>query len=137
MEKKKINKMKDALAILAAVVAVIGTHIVCEASDTSFSNAYVDSNTYSYVTSATALQYSSTADVLVTNILKADGSASNYKQVYCKATGSGTPVLVTKGSYYTLTVPISNRGEGKSIGLYAMGNNPSLDCRISGIWKTH
>lgn len=137
MIKKRTDKLKNVLAVFAAGMLVMATHLVCEAKDASFSNAYVDSNTYSYVTSATALQYSSTADVLVTNILKADGSASNYKQVYCKATGSGTPVLVTKGTYYTLTVPISNRGEGKSIGLYAMGNNPSLDCRISGIWKTY
>ncbi len=46
MEKKKINKMKDTLVILIAVVTVIATHIVCEAEDASFSNAYVDSNTY-------------------------------------------------------------------------------------------
>lgn len=129
-------KGKNSIAIVIAMFIIISTNLVCKAQVSNFAKAYVDSNTYSYVTSATASSYSTTARVMVTNIFKADGSNSNYKQVYCKV-NSGIPVLVTIGSYYKLGVPSSNRGAGKAISLYAMGHDPSLDCRVTGIFDAN
>lgn len=132
----KNTKGKNSISIVIAIFVIISTNLVCKAQVSNFGKAYVDSNTYSYVTSATASSYATTAKVIVTNIFKADGSNSNYKQVYCKVS-SGIPILVSIGSYYNLAVPSSNRGVGKSISLYAMGHDPSLDCRITGIFNAN
>ena len=128
---------KSAVSILIVALLLAISTFVASATEVTFSKAYVDSNQYRSVTSAKKETTTTCADVKITDIYKADGSSSNYKKVYAKATYTGESVLVTKGSYYELTIPASYRSAGNTVYLYAMGHNPSLDCKISGYWLVH
>lgn len=56
----KNTKGKNSIAMFI----IISTNLVCKAQVSNFGKAYVDSNTYSYVTSATASSYATTAKVI-------------------------------------------------------------------------
>ena len=131
---KKIEKLiVGAITCLVMVGTVVGTN----AAETQFTAKFVDSNQYTYVCTAQQYTYSDYAAVEITQIFKADGSLSNYKKVYCKSMPVGTAVLVEKGTWSNIPIHSSVKGVGKSNDLYAMGNDPSLDCKISGYWNVH
>lgn len=125
--------------IIGAVVGfmIIATTVATNAAETQFSAKFVDSNQYTYVCTAQQYSYSDDAALKITQIYKADGSASNYKRVYCKSLLIGSAVLVEKGTWYDIPIPESLKGAGKNNDLYAMGHDPSLDCKISGYWNVH
>lgn len=132
---KKLRK--SALSIAITVLLLVSCTFVASATEAIFTKRSVDSNSYSYITTAKKETTSTTASVQVTNIYKADGSSSWYTTVYAKATSTGTPLSVVKGKYYDLTIPSSNRSAGSWVPLYSMGNVPWLDCQISGYWIVH
>lgn len=103
----------------------------------NFSFVYVDSNTYTPVVTGTKQTGTANTALYITNLYKADGSASSYKRVYAKATSSGTPVSVQVGSWYSLSLPSASQAAGSKIILYLMGNDPALDCRASGYWDIY
>lgn len=102
-----------------------------------FSSAYVDSNTYTPVVTGTKQTGTANTALYITNLYKADGSASSYKRVYAKATSSGTPVSAQLGMWYSLSLPSASQAAGSKIILYLMGNDPALDCRASGYWDIY
>ena len=103
----------------------------------NFSSAYVDSNTYTPVVTGTKQTGTANTALYITNLYKADGSASSYKRVYAKATSSGTPVSAQLGTWYSLSLPSASQAAGSKIILYLMGNDPALDCRASGYWDIY
>lgn len=103
----------------------------------NFSPAYVDSNTYTPVVTGTKQTGTANTVLYITNLYKADGSASSYKRVYAKATSSGTPVSAQLGMWYSLSLPSASQAAGSKIILYLMGNDPALDCRASGYWDIY
>ena len=103
----------------------------------NFSSAYVDSNTYTPVVTGTKQTGTANTALYITNLYKADGSASSYKRVYAKATSSGTPVSAQLGMWYSLSLPSASQAAGSKIILYLMGNDPALDCRASGYWDIY
>lgn len=104
----------------------------------SFVRADVDSNTYTYITSNTMTQSKTYAEVKITHILDANGSASDYRYVWVKATPNGTAKKVEVGDFWTkISIPSANQFAGMNIAMYAKGNNPSLDCKISGSWLVY
>ena len=103
----------------------------------NFSSVYVDSNTYTPVVTGTKQTGTANTALYITNLYKADGSASSYKRVYAKATSSGTPVSAQLGRWYSLSLPSASQAAGSKIILYLMGNDPALDCRASGYWDIY
>jgi len=103
-----------------------------------FNKVDVDSNTYSYITSNTMTQSKTYAEVKITTILDANGSSSDYKYVWVKATSNGVAKKVEVGDHWTqISIPSANQFAGMNLAMYAMGNNPKLDCKISGIWLVY
>lgn len=128
---------KSAISIVLTLVLLISCTLVASATESVFTKRPVDSNSYSYITSAKKETTTTTATVRITNIYKADGSSSWYSTVWVKPTSTGTGVSVTKGAYCDVTIPSQFRTAGSWVNLYAQGNIPWLDCQISGYWIVH
>lgn len=128
---------KSTFSIVLVVLLLLSCTFVASATEVVFSNQYVDSNTFGVVTGAYKETTSTTATVQITNIYKADGSSSLYSCVRAKATSSGVWDYAYKGGTTILTIPSASRAKGSWVSLYAMGNNPSLDCIIAGYWIVH
>ena len=128
--------MKKFIAILLAGIMIFACAGTCMAKEINFKKKVVDSNVWTYVCTGQKDTTTSTADLRVTNIYKADGSKSLYSKVKAKVY-QGSSVTVSKGVYTSLAIPSSRRAKGKYVPLYAMGNNPKLDCKISGSWVVH
>ena len=131
---KKLKKIiTGAITCLIMIGTVVGTNV----AETQFSAKYVDSNEFTYVCRAQQYSYSDYAALKITQIYKADGSTSNYKRVHCKSMLVDEVVLVEKGTWMDIPIHSSVKGAGKNNDLYAMGHDPSLDCKISGYWNVH
>ena len=98
---------------------------------------FVDSNSYTIITSAIKEDVSSTPEVKITAIYNANKEDCDYKKIYVKASSVGTEVLVTKGSWIEVPVPDSLNKAGNGIVLYGKGHDPKLDCYVSGYWNVH
>lgn len=113
---------------------------VCFAEEFNFSNLKksVDSNSWSYIGSATKDSATENGELKITKMYDADGNETSlYSQVYAKATSSGTSTLVTSGSWYDVPIPSSFQAASKSVSLYCKGHIPWIDCKISGYWNVH
>ncbi|MDR2044971.1 MAG: hypothetical protein LBQ15_11570 [Clostridium sp.] len=134
----KVMKHFLSMSLVLALVFVMPS--VCFAAEYDFSSVKksVDSNSWSYIGSATKDKAGSVGEIKVTKMYDADGNeSSSYSQVYAKATGNGTSKLVTKGSWYEVAIPAASQSQGSSVGLYCQGHTPWLDCKISGYWNVH
>lgn len=134
-----MKKIKYFLSLGVAVILAMAIGITCFAAESNFSDEkkFVDSNDYTYITSAVKDDVSSTPEVKITAIYDANKNDSNYKQIYVKGTSLGTGVLVTKGSWVEVPIPSGSSIKGNNILLYGKGHNPSLDCYVSGYWNVH
>ena len=112
------------------IFSISGT---CMAKEVIFQKKFVDSNTWCSICTGTKDTTTSTTDLKINNIYKSDGSSSAYRKVKAKIAG-GSSTTAVKGSYVKVTVPSSKRAKGSVVSLQAMGNNPRLDCKISGYW---
>ena len=131
-----MKKKLSFVPVLAVAFALLMSSISF-AKEVSFTKKFVDSNSYTFITSAVKDTYSETADIKISNIYKADGSSSNYNIVWIKVSGVDEGVPITKGYWYTMDLPPLYKDAGDSIILYAKGNNARLDCMISGILDVH
>lgn len=131
-----MKKIIKTFTLLTLVFTVFATGI-CSAQEAVISKAYVDSNTYSYIANAVKDTTTNNAIFNLTAIYKSDGTTSNYRKVYAKANSDGVEYSVSVGDYLSMTIPAGSRTAGSRVFLYCKGNNPSLDCRISGYWNVH
>lgn len=125
---------------LCAILMIISSCKVCLAGEYDFSNIrkHVDSNSFSYIGVATKDSTSSTAALKVTRMYNPGGGENySFKKLYARATDTGNSTYVTKGKWVDITIPSSYRKVGSRVRLYCKGNNPSLDCDISGYWNVH
>lgn len=130
------KKSIKTLGIAALLIVILSVPV----SAVDFTNALVDSNTWTTVKSAskdgTANPY-----VKVTAIYKADGSASNYQYVRVNILSNGyqastsTNTKISKGTIVEIPIATAYKVKGKNITLMGMGNNSSLDCRITGVFS--
>ena len=130
-----MKRIKDIVVTTLCLLIIIGT-VSVEASNYTtfvFTKKDVDSNTYTSIKSTTKLYDSNISTVKITNIYKANGSASNYKYVWVKVSG-GTGTKVQKGSWYDLPVSGEYAKKWRIVTLSAKGNNAALDCQVSGNW---
>ena len=132
-----MKKQSKVLSVVLTVALAISMTSVCFAEAKTFTKVNVDSNSYSYIVRYTKTQRSETATVNITDIYKANGDPSNYRRVNAKATSTGTPENIEKGSDYELDIPSSYQGKGSMVTLYCMGNDPALDCKISGRFNAY
>lgn len=137
--RKNIRKsIKGALSVFLVILIMAGAVMVANAANSVlFTKRPVDSNSYSYIESATKTTNANPVVVHITNIYKADGSNSAYSCVWTKATSSGVAQQAVRGDYQELGIPEAYRHAGANIALYAKGNNPLLDCQISGSWMVY
>lgn len=141
-----MKRMKKMGILLVTVLMLLGADstvfatVVYNGPITMFGKQYVDSNEWTYVCDSSRTTTSTSLEVQITNIYKADGSDSNYKKVkvFCAAgslvVGSDTVSLNDPKSYI---VPSGYNAAGTINKMFAMGNDPSLDCQISGFFTTH
>lgn len=132
--KKKVRRV---LSLAMAAFLIASMAIVILGAEVSFNRKYVDSNTWTYTATDRKETKTDDAELKITQLLKADGSSSDYWRIYAKATSSGAKTYVEKGSYWDIPIPEDYREAGKSVSLYLMGHLPSLDCRASGHWVVH
>lgn len=123
--------------MIVALILACNLFITVFANDTTFLKKYIDSNTFTQVTSLRKDAYSGYATVTIDNIYKANGSASSYTTIYAKATDYSTVKTVYKGTPCNLPIPASYTAPGCWISLYAKNTNPSLDCMISGSYRVY
>lgn len=149
--KKWMKGLASAGVIAAAVLmtttvpyaAELGTEVeedvtAARSSTLSFTNVFVDSNVDTLVTSATATQTKAYAETRITAITPTDGSGDTYNYVKVKATANGTYQRVKKNNgWYEITIPSKLQFVGATIPMYAVGNNSSKDCRITGYWLVY
>lgn len=133
-----MSKIKNRILSLSLVlILAFSLTTVCFAAGYDFYNLKkpVDSNSWSYIGSATKASTTANGELTITKIYDADGNESSmYTQVYAKATADGTSTLVRKGSAYYVPIPSAYQSAGKSVSLYCMGHIPWIDCMISGYW---
>lgn len=141
MKKFYVKKLKKATAgILAATcVLSVGTEVL--AASTTFSHAKVDSNKWKSITKAKKSSTSGFCSVTVDEIYDEDGDECDYSKV--KVTCYyGNNVAVTKSSYTAtegkMCIMQYKNGyniKGRETKLKAKGNNPKLDCEITGAFN--
>lgn len=131
------TKLRTVVLTLCLVVLMASMAVSVLGTEVTFTQAYVDSNQYSFITSGYKERDTKTIDVYISAIYKYDYSNSNYWRVYARATGSGTRTLVFKGEHNDVDLPEKSRKAGSYIALYLMGHDPSLDCRVTGYVNIH
>lgn len=92
----KIEKRFLSFGLVLALMVALSS--VCFAEEFNFSNLKksVDSNSWSYIGSATKDSATENGELKITKMYDADGNETSlYSQVYAKATSSGTSTLVT------------------------------------------
>ncbi len=134
-----MKKIKYFVSLGLATVSAMAMSITCFAAESNFSDQkkFVDSNSYTFITSAKNDDINTTPEVKITAIYDADKNDSDYKQIYVQATSIGTETLVTKGSWIEVPIPTDKNVKGNTISLYGKGHNPKYDCYVSGLWNVH
>lgn len=118
----KIEKRFLSFGLVLALMVALSS--VCFAEEFDFSNLKksVDSNSWSYIGSATKDSATENGELKITKMYDADGNETSlYSQVYAKATSSGTSTLVTSGSWYDVPIPSSFRQLAKVLACTARG----------------
>ena len=118
----KIEKRFLSFGLVLALMVALSS--VCFAEEFDFSNLKksVDSNSWSYIGSATKDSATENGELKITKMYDADGNETSlYSQVYAKATSSGTSTLVTSGSWYDVPFPPLFRQLAKVLACTARG----------------
>lgn len=131
--------MKKKMTLIPALVLGLTLMLssVCFAEGVTFEKVLVDSNSFNPIATARKYQTTSIAFFALGNIYKADGSDSNYQQIKVRVMNKGKTYTVEKGHSYNLDIPEGYQEAGWDVTVYGMGNNPELDCRVSGRWDVH
>lgn len=132
-------KMKHILQKAGAGIAILSL-LAMNANAVDINKKFVDSNQWTKLL-ATTKNGQSAPTVKVTKIYKADGKDSNYKRVRFRIQ-YGTKVISEASSTTAILdsptdIPIRKEynSKGQAIALYAMGNDPKLDCYITGVFS--
>lgn len=139
--------LKKALVGACVVGVLISTDAMAQSKMVSvpFTKAKVDSNEFTTVAKVVKEQESQFAYVTVDQIYKADGSSSNYQRINEKVQyKKGDKWImcdsiknIRKGEQAKFEIPKLYRTAGNKLRFRGMGNDPSLDCKISGHFDTY
>lgn len=129
---------KRFLNISVATMLLFASAINVFAASNTFSSVKVDSNEWSYVSNAVKETTYGEIETRITAIYKANGDASNYKQIKGRFTSGGN-CCTTSNSYSVklkenlfCDLKDSYKKVGKAITFWGMGRDASLDCKVSG-----
>ena len=123
------------LLVLLFAFSIVGT---CLAGELSFNKKFVDSNSWTLIGSAVKDSDGSYGEVRISKMYDSNQEeAANYKKLKVKAAPNGNQTLVYKGDWCEVPIPLAYQLKGTSIQLFGMGNDPSLDCYITGYWNVH
>ena len=143
------TKVKDWLKRVIVGVSVAGVLVSTNAMASqkvtaAFSKVKVDSNEYTTIAKVTKKADYEFAYVTISEIYKADGSSSNYQQIKGKVVfnDNGTWKIcgekpVKKGEEANFRLPINAQRVGVTLRFRAMGNDPSLDCKVTGHFDSY
>lgn len=140
--KKKLLKNIGIIALALAICFLpqISTFAKCVYNGpiTMFTKQYVDSNEWTYVCYAKDSYSCKEVSICIDNIYTASGTDSWYSSVKVRPCFGNDLYEITnlkknKTIYYT--IPTAYRAAGNYYRLFAMGNNPSLDCQITGVFS--
>lgn len=156
MNKKTVTKLKSFLVTVCSMAVVLSFSIAVlyaseidenedislqasNATAVAFNKVPVDSNSDTSITTGVMTQTKTYAETKISTIYDAHGAVSTeYKKVKVKATRNGEYFVVTKGANWKqIDIPSAYQFPGASITMYAMGNNTSKDCMISGYWMVY
>ena len=136
---KRVLKNIGIIALAMAICLLPQVNALASVSTrdgiTSFYKQPVDSNTFTCVCAAMSSKKSTKLEIQLSAIYKGNGSASNYKKVNVNPKmgttfwGTKTASLTTPAVY---SIPDKYQSAANIYYLYAKGNNPELDCQISG-----
>ena len=143
MENKRLKLGKKVICGVLAFATSATMMVSAWNVSTAFSKKYVDSNQETYVTTATRQDQGEAARVIIDSIYQADGSQSSYKRIkgnirYKNSSGQWKNLLSTyttikKGEEKVFIITnAAAKKSGATYHFYAKGNDPALDCRISG-----
>lgn len=125
-------KIRKVGCIIVAMLMLISC-LPVSANEAVFWSVFVDSNQWTYVTSARSEDGSSKLGaVYIGDMFASDGSYAGYKNVWVK-NDNNAPVLAVRKEW--VSVPMTTGKQMKK--LYAMGHNPAIDCLITGYWNVH
>ena len=133
---KRNSKFRFCDFLCLTVLCVLMFTFCARATEVYFYQ-YVDSNVWTYTATATKQNSMDYAELWVIDLLKADGSPSNYLLIKAKATSGGAASFIPKGNYYKVPIPTAYQSPGSNVTLYLMGANPALDCIAYGYWDVH
>lgn len=131
---KKLKPLLFTLAILFTV------SISVNAAESYVQQKFIDSNTWTSITTANKSSYGNLVEVKITAMFKADGTASNYSRLNVRlgSTGQQSPKqVVYKGYWHSFSLGSNYVYTGTAINFYGMGYDPALDCRITGYFNAH
>ncbi len=109
--------------------------VIYTGSIASFFYEYVDSNEWTYVCSTSNTVWSDEVSIRVTDIYTASGAESWYSKVKVSPSFGNTlysPTTLKLDTKVYYSIPTLYKLPGNKYLLFAMGNNPALDCQISG-----
>ena len=131
----KIRKNFVSGIVLAAIIILYAAPVV-RAASIEFYSRFVDSNQWTYICQEVKETTTSSVDVYISALYKADGSSSNYQYVK-ECACLGTSCTIALGYVETLPLSSVHQSAGSHIQLYLKGNNPALDCKASGTFIVH
>ena len=139
------NLLKKAVVGVSVVGVLVSTNAMASTKvSAAFSKVKVDSNEYTTIAKITKQIKYEYAYVTISDIYKADGSASNYQQIQAKVVynDNGTWKIceekaVKKGEKADFHLLINAQRAGVTLRFRAMGNNPSLDCKVTGYFESY
>lgn len=114
------------------------------AASVGFTKAYVEGNSYTYITRKDKTTKNGYVELLVKTMYTTDNKAASYKKSkaqlrgwngksYVRATSTADyGKTVTKGKESTFELLKDYRKAGKTVKYYAKGNDPNKDCKITG-----
>ena len=131
--------MKKKMTLIPALVLGLTLMLssVCFAEGVTFEKVLVDSNSFTTIAIARKYQTTPTAYFYLGNIYRANGTDSNYKKIKVRVMDGDKIYTVEKGHFYNLDIPKDYQAAGWDVAVYGMGNDPALDCRVSGRWDVH
>lgn len=146
-----MNKVKNYLKRVAVGLSVVGLLVSTDvmaasgAVSKAFSKVYIKGESYTTIAKITKKQNYEFAYVTIEDIYKADGSTSNYTMIQGKVhykSGDdwkicGSETRIVKGTQAVFTIPKAGRGADTTLRFRAKGNNPLLNCKISGHFDTY
>ena len=131
--------MKKKMTLIPALVLGLTLMLssVCFAEGVTFEKVLVDSNSFGTIAIARKYQTTPTAYFYLGNIYKANGTDSTYQKIKVRVMSEGKIYTVERGKSYNLDIPEAYQEAGWDVAVLGMGNDPALDCRVSGRWDVH